>query len=647
MDKKRIAIVLFTVGIASCNPCFAETIILKSGQQIKGKILEKTDKHIKIDFSGVPLTYYIEDIQSISEQEQNLFHSDFKKEDNGQINQVSIVSPSQYVDVSVGKEIISNLGSSNFKELEKYFYDLKKSNLKSYEGLSLLSQAYSVFYSMDSKLLNFLDSWCNKYPNSPFPFIARGKFYMGYAWRARGSGLAYNVSAKAEVLFHERIKKAEADFRKAYELDSTGAEVSTNLIKIAMAENWDRVKMEEQFQRAIKADPSYYQAYLAKLNYLMPKWHGSYEEMFSFARQAAAAAPKSTFIPMLLAVAYVERFTQLEDKKYFTNIEIWNEMERTFKNLTAEFPDSNIVHAMYGIIASYAEKLDLAKREFNLLKNFDQIIVTDFVGSFSLLHGFTEAYSKLNRIDELIENCKSFLSRNPEWHKIYMRLGIIYADRKNDYVKAEENFLQYHKLEPDDVEAYVKLGKISAYLKKYKEAVSFLTKAIDLNPSYYDAYYELAEIYYKSLYDLDLAIENYKKAIEINPYNNGYPYNGLARCYSKKSMFIEEEMILRLGLKVAPSYANLHFNLAIVLEKRKDYKSAIDEYKLAIQYNPSNAMAYNNLGQTYADIENYSEAIYAFKTAISLDPNGEAGRFARETLEWIENNRLVGGAVRK
>jgi hypothetical protein len=38
--------------------CFAETIVLKSGKTIEGKLIEKTDEHIKIDFQGVPLTYF-------------------------------------------------------------------------------------------------------------------------------------------------------------------------------------------------------------------------------------------------------------------------------------------------------------------------------------------------------------------------------------------------------------------------------------------------------------------------------------------------------------------------------------------------------------------------------------------------------------
>jgi len=44
---------------------FASEIILKSGQKIEGKIIEQTDKYVKIDFDGMHMTYYMDEIESI------------------------------------------------------------------------------------------------------------------------------------------------------------------------------------------------------------------------------------------------------------------------------------------------------------------------------------------------------------------------------------------------------------------------------------------------------------------------------------------------------------------------------------------------------------------------------------------------------
>ena len=44
---------------------YCETVVLKSGKIIEGEILEKTGEYIKINYVGVPLTYYLDDIESI------------------------------------------------------------------------------------------------------------------------------------------------------------------------------------------------------------------------------------------------------------------------------------------------------------------------------------------------------------------------------------------------------------------------------------------------------------------------------------------------------------------------------------------------------------------------------------------------------
>jgi hypothetical protein len=47
------------------NYGFAEIIVLKSGETVEGKITEKTDKYVKVDFFGTALTYFLDDIETI------------------------------------------------------------------------------------------------------------------------------------------------------------------------------------------------------------------------------------------------------------------------------------------------------------------------------------------------------------------------------------------------------------------------------------------------------------------------------------------------------------------------------------------------------------------------------------------------------
>ena len=58
------AVFIFAIAIPFV---FADTIILKSGQSLEGKIIKKTDKYIKIDFQGNTSTYNMDEVAKIEE----------------------------------------------------------------------------------------------------------------------------------------------------------------------------------------------------------------------------------------------------------------------------------------------------------------------------------------------------------------------------------------------------------------------------------------------------------------------------------------------------------------------------------------------------------------------------------------------------
>ena len=62
---KVFLFLIFCFGEA--NFAFSETIILKDGSTVEGKVIKKTDKEIVVDLLGVELTYYMDDIKTIEE----------------------------------------------------------------------------------------------------------------------------------------------------------------------------------------------------------------------------------------------------------------------------------------------------------------------------------------------------------------------------------------------------------------------------------------------------------------------------------------------------------------------------------------------------------------------------------------------------
>lgn len=71
MHKRILLISLLATSLFFCTISFAETILLKSGKTVEGRIIEKTDKYIKIDVEGVPLTYFLNEVESVVGQKIN------------------------------------------------------------------------------------------------------------------------------------------------------------------------------------------------------------------------------------------------------------------------------------------------------------------------------------------------------------------------------------------------------------------------------------------------------------------------------------------------------------------------------------------------------------------------------------------------
>ncbi|MBU1090688.1 MAG: hypothetical protein KKC42_02455 [Candidatus Omnitrophica bacterium] len=63
MKKISLAIVLIII----CSPAFADTIYLKNGEQVEGKIIEETEDFVRIELD-IKLTYFADQIERIERE---------------------------------------------------------------------------------------------------------------------------------------------------------------------------------------------------------------------------------------------------------------------------------------------------------------------------------------------------------------------------------------------------------------------------------------------------------------------------------------------------------------------------------------------------------------------------------------------------
>ncbi len=154
-------------------------------------------------------------------------------------------------------------------------------------------------------------------------------------------------------------------------------------------------------------------------------------------------------------------------------------------------------------------------------------------------------------------------------------VGMVHAQEKEEGVN----------LPPAELDAVQELNKATQLMLKgdYKEAIVFLKKAIELNPEFSEAYYNLGVSYER--------LGNHKDAIEM----------------------------LKKTIDLSPGNPNAYYALGYAYYQKKKYKEAIDAFERTVSLQPNNAFAFKKLGSAYLKIGNKDEALEQHQVLEKLD----------------------------
>ncbi|MDY6861618.1 MAG: tetratricopeptide repeat protein, partial [Thermodesulfobacteriota bacterium] len=94
--------------------------------------------------------------------------------------------------------------------------------------------------------------------------------------------------------------------------------------------------------------------------------------------------------------------------------------------------------------------------------------------------------------------------------------------------------------------------------------------------------YQNLGIYYANTGNLDKAKIEFKKAIDLNPYNKEGYFN-LGNCYLTGKKYQESLLLYKKALRIYPDYAKAHNNIAVCYFFLKDYKSSVFHMNQAIK----------------------------------------------------------------
>ena len=166
-----------------------------------------------------------------------------------------------------------------------------------------------------------------------------------------------------------------------------------------------------------------------------------------------------------------------------------------------------------------------------------------------------------------------------------------------DPAGAAKDLLMVTRRDPENSEAFEKLGRCQAALGKYKEAGASYSKALELYPWNADALQGRAEVVLAQ----------------------GKVEDAIRDCHE--------------ALAIAPSMVSAYVTRGLAYGNKKDYPRMASDFSRAILLDPKNASNYGRRARAYMAMGKLSEARRDALSAIKLQPKQ---REYRELLESID-----------
>ena len=128
---------------------------------------------------------------------------------------------------------------------------------------------------------------------------------------------------------------------------------------------------------------------------------------------------------------------------------------------------------------------------------------------------------------------------------------------------------------------------------------------------------------YRSKDDIDRAIQDYNRAIQINP-KSASAFNNRGVAYDYKGDYERAIQDYDQAIKLTPAFAQAYFNRGNAYLGKSQYAPAIDDYNQAIRLKPDFAAAFDNRCWARAVVGILQKALADCNEALRLMPNNAA-----------------------
>ena len=219
---------------------------------------------------------------------------------------------------------------------------------------------------------------------------------------------------------------------------------------------------------------------------------------------------------------------------------------------------------------------------------------------------------------EALNSSKVLVKNYPTEATLFNIRGACFAELKQ-FDDAIINYKKALNINPNYAKAHFNLAGTFQDLERLNDAVKSYECALQIEPNYAEAHNNLGNVF-KDLNQIEDAVNCYRRAVSILPnyieayYSLGITYQDLGELDNAVENF-------KVVLNLRPNFAEMHNNLGVVLQQLSQYESAVNHFKKALKIKPDFIEALKNLGNVFTDLNQNDAAVEVYQKAISVNPN--------------------------
>lgn len=247
---------------------------------------------------------------------------------------------------------------------------------------------------------------------------------------------------------------------------------------------------------------------------------------------------------------------------------------------------------------------------------------------------FGRVAMEADRLEEARQDFLEAAALDPGPSHAYDYLGI-WHDQQGDLEESVRYFDRSLSIK-QTASTYTLLGAAQLKLGRVAAARESFTKAINIDPRFDEAYYNLGVTF--ALEDPGKAITLLRKAVELDP-EYAIAHCELGWVLRRLERYREAELHLRRSVELDDSDGLAHVYLGNLFRTKRDFSGAEHAFRKAIEVWPTDSLPHWCLAHFYEWQGRPQEADFFYETALHLDPDNPVAnlRFGVFLKELGEN----------